>query len=224
MENFGYVFLKALEGLFIDRMEQNEDITARFMNDEEFQATVGKHLLRTVYNQVRSEAETAAAPAGEPFERVEPQEEDKYRTCVPLFTLQAAAGTFSAEQHVEPDGWVVPRTSRRLGPGMFIAQVVGQSMEPRIPDGAYCLFRRPVEGTRQGRVVLVELRDRADPATGNRYTVKVYESEKATEGDSWRHEHITLRPLNPAVEPIVLASADDLDVVAELSEVLGSRA
>jgi type I restriction enzyme R subunit len=26
MENFGYVFLKALEGLFIDRMEQNEEI------------------------------------------------------------------------------------------------------------------------------------------------------------------------------------------------------
>ena len=28
MENFGYVFRKALEGLFIDRMEQNEEITA----------------------------------------------------------------------------------------------------------------------------------------------------------------------------------------------------
>lgn len=33
MENFGYVFLKALEGLFIDRMDQNEEITAKFMNE-----------------------------------------------------------------------------------------------------------------------------------------------------------------------------------------------
>lgn len=32
MENFGYAFLQALDSLFIDRMEQNEDITAKFMN------------------------------------------------------------------------------------------------------------------------------------------------------------------------------------------------
>ena len=37
MENFGYVFRKALEGLFIDRMEQNEEITAKFMNEKDFQ-------------------------------------------------------------------------------------------------------------------------------------------------------------------------------------------
>lgn len=52
-ENFGYVFLKALEGLFIDRMEQNEEITAKFMNEKDFQETVGKHLLRKVYEQIR---------------------------------------------------------------------------------------------------------------------------------------------------------------------------
>jgi len=34
MENFGYVFRKALEGLFIDRMEQNEEITAKFLNEK----------------------------------------------------------------------------------------------------------------------------------------------------------------------------------------------
>jgi len=54
MENFSYVFLKALEGFFIDRMDQNEDITARFINDKEFQDVVGKHLLRTVYERIRS--------------------------------------------------------------------------------------------------------------------------------------------------------------------------
>ena len=55
MENFGYVFKKALEGLFIDRMDQNEEIMAKFMNDKEFQETVGKHLLKEVYEQIRSE-------------------------------------------------------------------------------------------------------------------------------------------------------------------------
>ena len=55
MENFGYVFLKALEGLLIDRMEQNEEITAKFMNEKEFQDIVGRHLLKQVYEQIRTE-------------------------------------------------------------------------------------------------------------------------------------------------------------------------
>ena len=55
MENFSYVFLKALEGLFIDRMEQNEEITAKFLNDKEFQHIVGQQLLKEVYEQIRSE-------------------------------------------------------------------------------------------------------------------------------------------------------------------------
>ncbi|MBI4192836.1 MAG: S24 family peptidase [Betaproteobacteria bacterium] len=107
-------------------------------------------------------------------------------------------------------------------PGMFVAQVVGKSMEPTIPDGSYCLFRSPVEGTRQGKTVLVQLRDATDPETGQRYTVKRYESEKAKAGDSWRHERITLKPVNPDFKPIVLTGADEgeLQVVAELIEVL----
>jgi type I restriction enzyme R subunit len=55
MENFGYVFRKALEGLFIDRMEQNEEITAKFMNEKDFQNAVTKHLLEQVYRQIREE-------------------------------------------------------------------------------------------------------------------------------------------------------------------------
>lgn len=55
MENFGYVFLKALEGLFIDRMEQNEEITAKYMNDEKFKKAVGQHLLKQVYDQIRDQ-------------------------------------------------------------------------------------------------------------------------------------------------------------------------
>ena len=102
------------------------------------------------------------------------------------------------------------------------ARVVGRSMEPVIPDGSYCLFRAPVEGTRQGKTVLVQLRDYADPETGQRYTVKRYESEKVKDGNSWRHTRITLKPMNPEFEPIVLNSAEEgqLQVIAELIEVL----
>jgi type I restriction enzyme R subunit len=55
MENFGYVFLKELEGLFIDRMEQNEEITAKYLNERGFRDAVGRHLMKQVYEQIRSE-------------------------------------------------------------------------------------------------------------------------------------------------------------------------
>ena len=179
--------------------------------------------------QIGSEANAASEGTAKvvPFRprAVEPAPEDRYVTCVPLVPLKAAAGGFSDPQHIEDDDfeWVAVESHRRLRKGMFVAQVLGKSMEPAIPDGAWCLFRAPVEGTRQGKTVLVQLRDATDPETGQRYTVKRYKSEKAQEGDSWRHEKITLEPLNPDFEPIVLTGADEgeLRVIAELVDVLG---
>jgi len=55
MENFGYVFRKALEGMFIGRMEQNEEITTKFINEGEFQRVVSETLLRQVYDQIREQ-------------------------------------------------------------------------------------------------------------------------------------------------------------------------
>ena len=178
----------------------------------------------------RAEVQTDPASEGTarviPFRppTVEPSSEERYVTCVPLVELKAAAGGFSDPQYIE-DGdfeWAVVETRHRLRKGMFVAQVVGKSMEPRIPDGAWCLFRAPVEGTRQGKTVLVQLRDDTDPETDQRYTVKRYKSEKTVEGESWRHVRITLDPVNPEFEPIVIASADEgeIQVIAELVEVL----
>ena len=176
------------------------------------------------------EAHTDAASDGTakviPFRppTVEPSPVDRYVTCVPLVELKAAAGSFSDPQYID-DGdceWVAVELHSRLRKGMFVAQVVGKSMEPQIPDGSWCLFRAPVEGTRQGKTVLVQLRDDIDPETDQRYTVKRYKSEKTVEGDSWRHARIALEPINPEFEPIVITSTDEgeLQVIAELVEVL----
>ena len=170
--------------------------------------------------EVAAAAEEAPAPR---LRLVEPEPGDRYRTCVPLVPLRAAAGAFSETQVEDEssDEWVAVETRHRLREGMFVAQVVGKSMEPRIPDGAFCLFRGPVAGTRQGRIVLAALRAAVDPETDERWTVKRYASRKRTEGDSWRHERITLSPLNPDFEPIEVDSGDDLRVVAEFLEALG---
>ena len=155
---------------------------------------------------------------------VDPKPAERYVSCVPLVPLKAAAGAFGDPQHIEDGGfeWVAVESRHRLRKGMFVAQVVGKSMEPAIPDGAWCLFRAPVEGTRQGKTVLVQLRNATDPETGQRYTVKRYESQKAAKGDTWRHERITLKPTNPNFAPIELSGADEveLQVIAEFLEVL----
>lgn len=158
---------------------------------------------------------------------VEPTAEDRYRTCVPLIPLEAAAGGFGDPQHIgehDDTEWVAVDSRHRLRRGMFVARVVGKSMEPAIPDGSWCLFRTPVEGTRQGKTVLVQLRGDPDPDTGERYTVKRYTSEKA-EADAdggWRHARITLKPTNADFRPIVLSADDDdaFRVIAEFLEVV----
>lgn len=228
-DKFELVFKNLLERLFVERMDQNEDIFVRFMNDVPFQKIVTTWMASEAYRRLRGDTSEVGQSTTSPalpayLHVVEPTPKQRYVNCVPLVPLKIAAGAFGDPQHVEDEGfeWVAVETGHRLRPGMFVAQVVGKSMEPAIPDGAYCLFRSPLEGSRQGKTVLVQLRDNTDLETSQRYTVKRYESEKANDGDSWRHTKITLKPVNPAFEPIVLTAAveGEFKVVAELVEVL----
>ncbi len=65
LDHFRYVFTKALERLFIDRMGQNEEFFARFMNDREFQTAFTGLLMPQVYGEIRrgTPGEGEAAPA-----------------------------------------------------------------------------------------------------------------------------------------------------------------
>jgi len=112
---------------------------------------------------------------------------------------------------------------RRLDEKMFVARVVGRSMEPKIPDGSYGVFRAQPVGTRQGKIMLVQHRDIEDPETGGQFTVKRYTSDKSSNPDgTWQHTRITLEPLNPAYQPIRIGPADAkaVTVVAEFLEVI----
>jgi hypothetical protein len=56
--------------------------------------------------------------------------------------------------------------------------------------------------------------------------VKVWESDKTVDDDSWRHKEIRLMPDSDdaTFPPIVIRSADDsLQVIAEMLEVLPGR-
>lgn len=172
------------------------------------------------------DAEEATRERTLPFRVVPLSERRPYENCVPLYSLEAAAGAFSAGQIVAADDWVAPNGRLSPRPGLFVARVTGESMNRRIPNGAYCLFRTPVTGSRDGRVLLVEDAQISDPDNGGRYTVKIYRSVKEPIADGgWRHSEVRLEPDTGAegYEPIVLRDIDEesIRVVAELVEVLG---
>lgn len=54
-ENFNLLFKRVLENIFVDRMGQNEEITARFLNDKQFRDTVTENLLEQVYDTLRQD-------------------------------------------------------------------------------------------------------------------------------------------------------------------------
>lgn len=158
-----------------------------------------------------------------PFRRVEPKPEERYRDCVPLVGLSAAAGKWSDWQEAVPElddpsiEWVTWDDPPHIAKGMFVAQVQGRSMEPRIPDGAYCLFRRVSQPTSSSSPVLVRHASVADFETGGEFTVKLYREEGTGEA-----KRVVLQPENPEFEPLVITpeKASDVRIIAELVQVL----
>jgi type I restriction enzyme R subunit len=54
LDNFKHDFDRMLEGLLIDRMDGNEKIFDRIMNDPQFRDLALAHLVREVYERLRT--------------------------------------------------------------------------------------------------------------------------------------------------------------------------
>jgi len=103
--------------------------------------------------------------------------------------LTAAAGFWGPESMPEEIGWTeLPGVS--LKPGMFVARVTGTSMKPLIPDGSWVLFRPCPAGSREGRIVLMQLGTDGAGENGGRFAVKKYHSEMTVTADGSRHDRI----------------------------------
>jgi SOS-response transcriptional repressor LexA len=185
--------------------------------------------LATESDASESESRMGSQNEAGPVLVADPPPEERFVRWVPFYELEAAAGAFGPEQ-AAPDssaasGWVRVE-DLRVSKDMFALRVVGHSMEPRIPDGAICLFRggEALAGSRQGRIVLVALLDSIDPESAGRLTVKQYWSEKRFDADgNLEHVRIELRPLNLEFAPIVITQADEdsLRILGEWVGVLG---
>lgn len=151
---------------------------------------------------------------------------EQYQSALPVYDLAVAAGAFGKSQSPERLGWARVQASRLLDQRMFVARVVGESMEDGIPAGSWCLFRQYASGSApsssalDGRRVVVQLHEETDPDTGGQYTLKRWiVSKRGTDGATMEVE---LRPDNPKFKARRYSAKDgDIRVVAEFLEVVG---
>jgi SOS-response transcriptional repressor LexA len=217
---------------FEDLGEQEADFLAHLANDLRQKSREGgaAHLLDALEDSLshylRIGDRTAIAYSGDTqrladrlFDEHVDAEIRPFVTHLPLYGLRAAATRFGEGMESEQEGWLRTPPRLRLTEGMFVARVVGRSMEPLIADGSLCVFRAPVTGSRQGRVVLIEKFGESDFAS--RYTVKRYARHGARDESAEREAPIRLEPLNPEFEAFEL-EGDQFRVIAEFVQVLPS--
>ncbi len=132
-----------------------------------------------------------------------------FQTHVPRYSLRAAAGRFLENEEITEDGWEEAPPDLHVLPDMFVAEIAGHSMEPRIPDGSLCVFRHSVVGSRTGRLVLAES---LETSGANRYAVKRYRRDTDT---------VRLESLNPDYPSWTLeADEEKYRIIAEFIRVL----
>lgn len=126
---------------------------------------------------------------------------------VPVLSLAVAAGQFRAGASVDVLGYAtVPGRRGRPPTGTFIAQVVGDSMQPLIPRGSYCVFGPVGASELVGRVVLVEHRALVDADTGGSFAVKKVGAITTLRSGRRR---VRLDPVNGRYKPHVIELAHD---------------
>jgi uncharacterized protein len=149
-----------------------------------------------------------------PFRVLNNDEVKPYVNSVPLIDVSVAAGNFSDLQIHSDKTWIELPFNITAKKGYFVCKVVGESMNKKIPNGSYCLFREYEGGSRNGKIVLVESSNVQDSYYGSGYTIKEYHSQKKIEGETWAHESIILKPLsnNSSFKNIELSGDELIDL------------
>lgn len=144
-----------------------------------------------------------------PFKVVDEAVARRHGAGLPLFSLQATAGAWSAPQRPTIEAWVVAKLRVPSKRGLFIARVVGHSMEPGIPDGAHGLFHRPWPSPRTGEIGLF-VKWETDGGEGC-FTLKEYRPESAEMelGDVVSGTLSARNPAHSALPPTSLLDAPE---------------
>lgn len=179
---------------------------------------LAQHFMDLIENQEKTKSIT----------RIEDTVNDdvKYIDFLPFYSIKAACGYFGEGENVEEKGWIKVEGMGKLNRNMYVVQAVGNSMEPLIYDGDYCVFRSNPSGSRQGKVVLAQHHNFYDADYSGSYSIKIYTSNKAYNSDgNWWHESIILEPKNSTYNPIIIDEdqADDFRIIGEFVGVINHK-
>ena len=159
-----------------------------------------------------------------PFKVIQRNEESPNIHAIPLLDLKIAAGPFGAFQYrdVDTTQWIELPDNFKYSEDLFVAQVIGESMNKKIPNGSWCVFKANPVGTKQGKIVVAQLQDHIDADTGASYTVKLYSSSNLLNEDNELQQRITLTPASTdgSYRPMSFSNGDEVLILAELVAVL----
>lgn len=164
---------------------------------------------------IRSRTENLAGPGLRLIIGKKPPDLIPFENALPLLNLRAAANTsyeslngfFADENNYEwkrVEGGPYPKDR-------FLVKIEGDSMEPRIPRGSLCLFRKDPGGSRDGKIVLCKV----ETIAGNPMAVvKRYQSiRRATQDSLGEAVKIILSSLNTKYENIELTEGEGLKIL-----------
>ena len=170
----------------------------------------------------RSRAENLPAVEWEEVSAPKVVEIRPYMNALPLFDLRAAAnpqyetldGVYADEGNY---GWVHVEGGP-FSKDRFLIRIEGDSMEPRIPDGSVCLFRRDRGGSRNGKVVLCRLMEYGGAPLA---VVKRYRSYREPDpGSLGEAVKIVLSSSNPAYEDIELTEGYEIHILGIFERII----
>lgn len=146
----------------------------------------------------------------------------KYVDYLPFYSIKDACAHFGEGEIVSELGWIKIQETGKLDRNMFVVQAIGDSMEPVIRNGDFCLFRANPSGRRLGKIVLAQHANFYDSHNAGNYSIKTYSSKKGyNELGDWEHEHIILNPKNTEYNPIVLdVNNEDFRIVGEFTGIV----
>jgi SOS-response transcriptional repressor LexA len=153
---------------------------------------------QTLYNQ---EVHTPALP---------------YQTHLPVMCF-AAAGPMIDNPETDHEEWI-DVGGGRIGKDYFLVRICGHSMEPDIPDGSLCLFRKYYAGSRTGKIMLVH--EMTDEGGMGRFAIKRYESRKRQTAEGWEHERLRMHSDNPEYQEFELSEERRYETIGEFVQVV----
>ncbi len=139
-----------------------------------------------------------------------------YETHLPVMCF-AAAGPLLDNPETGREEWV-DVDGARMSKDYFLVRICGHSMEPDIPDGSLCLFRKYYAGSRTGKVMLVH--EITDEGGMGRFAIKRYESQKRQTREGWEHERLRMHSDNPEFQEYELSEERRYETTGEFVRVV----